>query len=245
MHRHPEEAPRPKDIMGSFSTLRMAEHSITILHDNLIIGGTKRRALHRLLKTIPSEHIFYAGTTMGHGALALAHACQDNDKVAEIFMCARGDENILQKLKKTNAVLHLRPPLPISVLHDMAQDAAQKQGGLCLPPAFNMPEFQDALVAALKDFGTSPYSEIWTCAVTGTLTRALQRAFPDMPFKTVKVVKAECDLGRSEVFDAPEKYHIVAKSPPPYPSCPYTDAKIWQFLENHAKPDALIWNTAG
>ncbi len=191
------------------------------------------------------ERVFYAGTIMGHGALALAHACQDNTKTAEIFISANGDEPIIQKLKQTNAILHLHAPLPVSVLNAMAQEAALKQNGLHLPPAFDMPEFENAMVDALQQFDASPFSEIWTCAVTGTLTRALQRAFPDKPFKTVKVVKSSCDLGRAEIFHAPEKYHQPAKSPPPYPSCPFTDAKVWQFVQSHAAPNALIWNTAG
>lgn len=235
----------PLSFEKSFSTLRMAEHSVTILQDNLITGGTKRRALHILLKTIANAHIFYAGTTMGHGALALAHACQDNNKVAEIFISAKGDEPLIQKLKATNAVLHLCPPLPVSKLFDMAKIAATEKNAIAFPPAFDMPEFEDAMAESLQNFDASPYSEIWTCAVTGTLTRALQRAFPEKLFKTVKVVKAQCGLGKSEVFESPEKYHQPAKFPPPYPSCPYTDAKVWQFIQKHAAKDALIWNTAG
>ena len=236
---------QPKDLKGSFATLRMTSPNIYILRDDTIIGGTKRRALEILLKQIPVKNILYAGTIMGHGALALAHACQDNNKVVEIFISANGDEPIIQKLKQTNAVLHLCAPFPISTLNEMAITEAAKQNGLALPPAFDMPEFEDAMVEALQQFDSAPYSEIWTCAVTGTLTRALQRAFPDKPFKTVKVVKAACNLGQAEIFFAPEKYHQPAKSPPPYPSCPYTDAKVWQFAQRHAAPNALIWNTAG
>ena len=65
------------------------------------------------------------------------------------------------------------------------------------------------------------------------------------PFHTVKVVKSLCELGHGTVYQAPEKYHQAARVKPPYPSCPYNDAKIWQFTIPHAAPDALIWNTAG
>jgi len=92
----------------------------------------------------------------------------------------------------------------------------------------------------MKGYDVSRYSEIWTCSVSGTLTRALQKAFPHKVFKTVCVVKS----GKGD-FTAPEKYHQPAKSPPPFPSCPYTDAKIWQFALEHAADDALLWNTAG
>ncbi len=239
------------------------------MHDDRIIGGTKRRALNLLLSSqaklhsseaegsykIPplrsasvamtDELIFYAGTTMGHGALALAHACQDNKKCAHIFISADDENPTIQKLRQTNAKIYLHPPMPVSKLNEMAMAEAKRQNAIHFPPAFDMPEFEDAMVIALKDFDASPYSEIWTCAVTGTLTRALQRAFPDKAFKTVKVVKAECDLGKSEIFFAPEKYHQIAKNQPPYPSCPHTDAKVWQYVVQNARPNALIWNTAG
>ena len=174
---------------------------------------------------------------MGHGALALAYACQDAGKQAEIFLSGTDDDPMVKKIRQTNAILHLQKPLPVAMLNQMAQ----AHGGITLPPAFDMPEFEEALLHALFPFDARPYNEIWTCSVTGTLTRALKKSFPDKIFKTVSVVKS----GPPADFTAPEKYHQPAKSPPPYPSCPYTDAKIWQFVQKHAAKDALIWNTAG
>lgn len=206
-----------------------------IQRDDLIAGGTKRRALQILLQNINERRISYAGTTMGHGALALAHACEDVGKQAEIFICADNDNEMVRKIRKTNAIIHLEAPAPISTLHQIAQSS-----GYTLPPGFDLPEFDAALVEAMKGYDVSGYSEIWTCSVSGTLTRALQKAFPHKVFKIVCVVKS----GKGD-FTAPEKYHQPAKSPPPFPSCPYTDAKIWQFALEHAADDALLWNTAG
>lgn len=214
-----------------------------IHRDDLLEGGTKRRGLKLLLETISSSTVFYAGTTMGHGALALAHACTDAGKRAQIFLSANPNDPMVQKLKDAQAFLHLHSPMPVDTLYRRALELAN--GLPVLPPGFDMPEFEDALVKAVRKIDLPAHSEIWTCAVTGTLTRALQKAFPATPFKTVKVVKQECDLGRADIFMAPEKYHQMAKILPPYPSCPYTDAKIWQFANIHAAPDALIWNTAG
>jgi hypothetical protein len=210
-----------------------------VQRDDLIPGGTKRRGLDVLLKKLSAPTVFYAGTTMGHGALALAHAAQDNGKHAEIFISGRDDDSMVQKLRATNAVLHLCDPLPIAALYNLAR--GKSNGAAVFPPGFDMPEFEAALAESLSDFDVTPYSEIWTVSVTGTLTRAFKCAFPGKIFKTVSVVKdgGPCD------FTAPEKYHKPAKAPPPYPSCPYTDAKLWQFASKYAAPDALIWNTAG
>lgn len=211
---------------------------LSVLRDDLIEGGTKRRGLSLLLSKMPPQKIYYAGTTMGHGALALTHACRDNHMQAEIFICANESDPMIAKLRTAGARLHFHPPLPVAQLHAMAMTMAN--GQTVFPPGFDMPAFESALVESLRTFDAAPYSEIWTVSVTGTLTRALKRAFPDKTFKTVSVVKS----GAGD-FAAPEKYHRPAKAPPPYPSCQYTDAKLWQFGQKYAAPDVLLWNTAG
>jgi hypothetical protein len=183
---------------------------------------------------------------MGYGALALAHACKSAGKKAHIFIGTNEiDHPILQSLQQAGTLLHLEEPQPIGELYDLAQRWCSANDAFLFPPGFETPAFEEAILRSLKDLDVSTYSEIWTCAVTGTLTRALQGAFPGKPFKTVKVVKAACDLGHAEIFSAQEKYHQTAKVMPPYHTCPYTDAKTWQFAAHHAAPGALIWNTAG
>ena len=53
------------------------------------------------------------------------------------------------------------------------------------------------------------------------------------------------DRKRSDFYIAPEKFYEKAKLPPPYPSVPEYDAKVWQFVKNHGKPGDYIWNVAG
>ncbi|HEU4839133.1 MAG TPA: hypothetical protein VFS88_06965 [Micavibrio sp.] len=216
---------------------------LTILRDDLVAGGTKRRALDLLLKDMNASRVAYAGTVMGHGALALACACQAAGKEAVIFLSGGEDDPVIKRLRETNAVLHLCPPAPVAALYELAKEQAGDMP--VLPPGFDTPAFEEAMVAALAPFSVNDYPELWTTAVTGTLTRALRRAFPDTPLKTVKVVRNSGPLPSDAVYDAPEKYHQAAKNPPPYPACPFTDAKLWQFAAAHAGSGALIWNTAG
>lgn len=218
--------------------------SLHVLRDDLLPGGTKRRALDFFLQNVSEQNLYYAGTTMGHGALALAHACAVTNKTAHIYISADENDLVLQKLSEAGAKLYPQKPMTIDKLHAISSKAAARDA-ISLLPGFAFPAFENALIQSLKNFDASPYSEIWTSCVTGTLTRTLQKSFPDKTFKIVKTVKAGCDLGNGEIFQAPEKYHRPAKSPPPYPSCAYTDAKVWQFAESLAKSRALIWNTAG
>jgi hypothetical protein len=46
------------------------------------------------------------------------------------------------------------------------------------------------------------------------------------------------------VYSVPEEPEQEAELPPPYPSAIYYDAKIWRFIQKHAKPGALVWNIA-
>ncbi len=209
-----------------------------VLRDDLLPGGTKYRGLNILLEQISDDQIFYPGTIMGHGALALAQACKDCGKQAHIFICGEQENPMIRRLENSGAIVHRKDPATISTLYGMVKEHGI--GHTVFPPGFDMPEFKSALVKSLSALDIAPYSEIWTTSVTGTLTSAIAQAFPDKKINTVSVVKS----GSGDYF-APEKYHKPAKNLPPYPSCPYTDAKLWQFAARHAASDALIWNTAG
>ena len=209
-----------------------------IHRDDMLEGGTKRRALDLLISSSAETDYFYAGTVMGHGALALARACADYGRNAHIFLSAAPDIPMVEKIRSAGARLYLHPPLPIAKLHAMAVGAAG--GRMVFPPGFATPSFEAALAGSMATLTIPPCSEIWVASVTGTLSRALKKAFARKKIMTVSVVKN----GEGN-FTAPEKYHQMARTPPPYPSCPYTDAKVWQFAQTHAADDALIWNTAG
>ncbi len=213
--------------------------NLFVLRDDLIAGGTKRRALDLCLNDIPQKKIFYAGTIFGHGALALAQACKEQNKQAHLYLSSNDAEHpMLKKLRDTGAKIHRAGPVPVDALLDQA--TREKGEAHIFPLGFDAPAFHSAMSKVLREFDISPYSEIWCPAVSGTMARALKSTFTKTPIKVVAVTK---DIQRDHT--APEKYHQPALTPPPYPSCPYTDAKVWQFAQQHAKPGALIWNIAG
>ena len=85
-------------------------------------------------------------------------------------------------------------------------------------------------------------TEIWLPALSGVLARAACTAFPHLPVHTVSAARHAGDTGRAIVHMAPEKFHRPALTPPPYPACPFSDAKVWQFAEKMAVSGAFIWN---
>jgi hypothetical protein len=207
-----------------------------VLRDDLLPGGTKYRGLINFLETIPDKEIAYAGTVMGYGALALAHACNTLGKTAHIVIAGESTHPMIERLGVAGARLHLSPRATIERLHEQAKTLNAR----CLPPGFATPEFEMSLAESLRSVDVSTYPEIWSVAVTGTVSNALRRAFPDKIIRTVSVVKST-----QGDYQAPEKYHQSAKSPPPWPACPHTDAKLWQSAQKHATPGTLLWNTAG
>ena len=90
-------------------------------------------------------------------------------------------------------------------------------------------------------------SQVWTAISSGTLSRGLQKAWPDTEFHGVVVgyVPNEKERGRAILHYAPEKYEQKARKMPPFDSCYNYDAKAWQFIVDYANPGALFWNVAG
>lgn len=86
-------------------------------------------------------------------------------------------------------------------------------------------------------------AEVWCAAGSGTLTRALQRAWPQAKHHAVQV-GAKPEAGRATVHVAPETFDQDAKELPPFASCSNYDAKVWRFFRRHATPGALLWNVA-
>jgi hypothetical protein len=225
----------------AFQTVALTSN-LSVLRDDLLAGGTKKRGLDLCMTEIGERNIFYAGTIMGHGALALALACEQTGKQAHLFLASNDDHHpMLKQIRATNARIHQCDPSPVSTLLSSAKALQENtEHSFLFPLAFDAPVFHRSLVQALQSFDCSPYSEIWCASVSGTFSRTLKEAFPHAFIKTVSVVKSDiCD------YTAPEKYHRPALHSPPYPSCPYTDAKVWQFARKHASKNALIWNIAG
>lgn len=223
----------------SIETILLNGRSLTILRDDRIAGGTKRRGLAALLPSLPDKDIVYAGTIFGHGALALALACADAGKRAHLFLSSNDPSHpMVTKLRDAGACVEDCAPLPIDILYKRAAEWADRYGGYVFPPAFDTPAFHAAMATALSPMPLAP-SEIWCVSVSGTLSRAIAAAFPTIPLRRV------CVAGEAWEYTAPEKYHRPALEPPPWPSCIYTDAKAWRFVRDYAAPDALFWNTAG
>lgn len=213
--------------------------NFTILRDDTIFGGTKRIALETSLPHLHADHFIYVGTVFGWGAPALAAACHTLGKKCTLLI-SQSDYTPPWRatIETLGATLIWTPPTPIEILN---QQAAQMDGHL-LAPGFPFPEFAAALQTRAQALPINP-TRVWVPVVSGTLLTVLEHAWPDAEFHGVCVAKHHGYKGSATLHHAPEKFHQPAKNPPPYPSCAFSDAKLWQFAENLAKEGDLIWNT--
>ena len=124
-----------------------------------------------------------------------------------------------------------------------AIEYAKKHEAKFLPIGLDFPEFGIELEKVVKNANIQA-SEIWCMGGSGTLGRALQRAYPEIPVNIVSVGTANFNGGDNKIYTAPEKLNESAEIKPPYPSSPNYDAKTWRFVLKNAKEGACIWNVA-
>ena len=212
-----------------------------IARDDLIDGGTKRRALLEWLPTLNAKEFYYAGTVFGSGGWALAEACRDLGFFCHLLISK--SEYIPGWAEKFSDHIEWHEPSTVMQLHEIALLKATRNDALALPLGFNDPGFEASMVKVFKAVDFTP-PELWLPVVSGTLAKAACQVWPDPPIHAVCVAKNHDDLGNMKTYYAPEKYHRPANNMPPYPSHPYSDAKLWQFTSQFALKDALIWNTS-
>ena len=215
-----------------------------IVRDDYLPGGTKQRGLIPYLQKHPDTEFVYASPAYGYAQIALAVSAQLTGKRATIFTAKRKKPHplTLQAYELGARVLQVKHGY-LNVVQKRAKDYCAETGACYLPFGANLPEISTAITEAALQLDIQP-KEVWTVSGSGTLTRALQAAWPQASFMTVLIGKQGINTGRARQYTAPEAFEQAAKQPPPFNSCPNYDAKAWRFYQHHAQPGALFWNVA-
>ncbi len=216
-------------------------HGFSILRGDLVRGGLKKLVLLDYLAQQNHTHFAYAGTVFGSGGWALATACEELGLKCTLYIArAKHIPDWINDLNPNICELVWCEPKPVE---HIKADAKQSHPELCmLPLGFDDPAFINLTAEKLKNLIPHSTEQIWLCALSGTLARAACKAFPHAKIIAVSPVKYVGDCGRAEIIHAPEKFHQPAAKRPPYPACPYSCAKIWQFAELQTSPNACIIN---
>lgn len=216
-------------------------HHLNILRGDMIAGGLKTLALLHTLPRFHHSHFAYVGSVYGSGAWAVAEACAQLDYQCTLFV-ARSDytPTWLSQIENTGTNLVWCDPLPVETLY--ARITYNYPDIFNLPLGFDSPEFISDMADVLKESIQIPPPEIWLPVVSGVLARATCAAFPQTKINAVCVAKNHGDIAHATPIMAPEKFYRPAVTPPPYPACPFSDAKLWQFVEKQAVSGAFILN---
>lgn len=211
--------------------------NVLVVRDDLLPGGTKRRALPVLMEG-SSEYV-YASPVYGYAQVALAHVARESGKRATVFCAQRKIRHARTIEAQAAGARIIEVPCGyMSVLKAKARQYCAVTGAALL----DTPAFIEALAGTARSLKVNP-REVWTVAGSGVLTRALQLAWPAARFFAVQV-GAVPNAGHAAVIKAPEQFEQDAKLRPPFPSCSNFDAKAWRFVRQRATPAALFWNVA-
>jgi len=226
---------------------------IPVVRDDFLKAGSKQRALIPILKNHAAKEFVYAGPIYGYAQVALSYTAKLAGKKATLF---------LEKVPQRHPLTQIAVGLGANVMEiehgylKKVQEEAEKYCANCgaenIPFGLYAPEFlwtlktqiQRALPLDLKE-----PQRVWVVAGSGTLVSALHEIWPNSEFLIVQIgkwIRQEILAGmKHQLFIAPERFQDDAQVPPPYPSSPNYDAKLWRFVEIHGQEGDLIWNVAG
>lgn len=235
-----------------------------VVRDDLLPGGTKRRALDYLIGHHPSythinEWVYGSSPAHGYAQLAVSLVCRIYNKRAVLFMADRS-EATRHPLQCAGLLAggdyRWVPNGMLSVTEKRARDyvAADPTTRMLLPMGGDTPEAVASLVSVMSAMATQmPVRDqlvIWSVISSGTLSRALQYTFPQASVHGVIVGHRPTreQSGRAILHQSPYPFRSPIKTieAPPYPSAPEYDAKLWPFFcqwrHEHPTTPALIWN---
>lgn len=216
---------------------------LAVVRDDLIPGGTKRRVLGAIMAAAPQEEFVFGGPRQGYAQVALAYAARDIGKWATFFLADGARHPLTAEAEAAGLRVRRVPAGRLSVVQARAREYARDREALFFPLGFDIPEFHAGLEAIARRMPQAEWGgKVFVCAGSGALSRALQRAWPKAQHKAVRIGMPP-DVGAAELLIAPERFDQEARIPPPFPSCPWYDAKVWRFARR--SPGALFWNVGG
>jgi hypothetical protein len=217
----------------------MEHEGIVVVRDDLLPGGTKRRALVHLLRS--DQEYVYASPAAGYAQVALAYACRDVGASCTVFTAKRKTLHPLTAEAKTHgAKIVLVPYGYLSHVQASVKHYSEMTSATVLPFGLDTAEMRREIARVACGLQVTP-REIWTVAGSGALTRALQQAWPVARFYAVRIGR-EPMVGQATLYHAPERFEEQAHQSPPFPSSAWYDAKAWRFIQQYATPGALFWN---
>ena len=228
---------------------------VSVVRDDLLIGGTKQRALIPYLETIDTHEVVYAGPDTGYAQLALAYVCPLIGKQAVLFLQGLDfvpTSPLTEQAVKYGAIVHMMPAKLSVVEAEARKYDARTPDSTRLRLGMSDPIYHWMLVKALRAAMPllSP-KRVWAAVGSMALMRVLARVWPEAHFMAVQVgrdVSANIPhylKDRVTVIEVTKykfRQAVPADEMPPYPSLASYDAKVWSYVNAQARPGDYVWN---
>lgn len=216
---------------------------IHVIRDDLFPGGTKARFFPTLYQH--HDEVVYASPAEGGAQTALAHVANQLGKRATIFVAGRAARHPRgqEVLRLGGKLVEVRPGY-LSVVSARAAAYAVETGAYLLPFGADVAAAINMIAAAAITTGLTP-DEVWCAAGSGTLSRALEQAWPSARLRVVAVGRAvsPTEVGFAEIKQYDRPFGAVARTTPPFPSDPHYDAKAWEVcVKNRGDGVVVFWN---
>ncbi len=229
----------PKPIIKEYD-------GIKVVRDDLLNGGTKRRAFTIYVKSKPEvDEFVYASPRQGYAQLSLAYACRDLGKKCTVTVPQGERYWLTNKAVEVGANIIEVPMGYLTNIQAKAKKYCFDNGAHLIPFGGDHPVIIEAMTQTALSLGVNP-KEVWTVMSSGVLSRGLQAAWPDAKVYGVRIGHntTRREQGRAETFKSDYKFHQECKEPerPPFPSSLTYDSKAWMFIKEHASKGSLFWN---
>jgi len=229
----------PKPIIEEFD-------GIKVVRDDLLDGGTKRRAFTKYVASLPNvEEFVYASPRQGYAQLSLAYACKDLNRRCTVTVPKGTRYWLTDEAVKLGANIIEVPMGYLSNIQHKARVYCEETESHLIPFGGDHPIIVQAMTEAALSLDINP-EEVWTVMSSGVLSRGLQQAWPDAKVYGVQIGHntTEEEMGRAETFRSKYKFQQECKKDerPPFPSSLTYDSKAWTFIKEYATKGALFWN---
>ena len=219
---------------------------IQVVRDDLLDGGTKRRAFNYYVASRPDVKEFvYASPRQGYAQLSLAYSCRDLGRKCTVTVPKGTRYWLTDEAEKLGCNIIEVPMGYLTNIQAKARYYCEENESHLIPFGGDHPIIVEAMTRTALSLDIEP-KEVWTVMSSGVLSRGLQSAWPDAKVYGVQIGHntTEDEMGRAETFRSKYKFQQECKEPerPPFPSSLTYDSKAWTFIKEHASKEALFWN---
>ena len=227
---------------------------IHVVRDDLLDAGSKVRFIDCFVKSLPEsvkEVVFGGCPATGYAQISLPIVCRKYGRKVVLFMAKRNLDNLhpyqIQGQKEGADYRWVKMGmLSVTKAHARKYVEENPDERIALPLGLEHPTVLGSIIKVARKCIDFEPSEIWSVGSSGTLSRGLQMAFPELKVRVVQVGHSmnKREIGRAFHLVSPYKFDepIKPEEAPPFPSASTYDAKAWPFIKEFAKPKALFWN---